>query len=497
MVTTQRFNIPTIHQLTPDEERYVGPGRDAMATLQKTFDTWIVVIRAWKTLRAKADRLGGRDTFARLMDQNGFRMNPRPPEDKVIDKSVVTKGLNILDRLAEVGPWHERLTPKQRREWASPSAIYKHCPIFQKPKPEGESEGESGDDTSPTPMQRLAKLRKDYLAQTKMLTTAERAEELATIIKALGGKAAKAPSPRAAIITGGDAEQPQQPKAKAKAKAKGKRGKSDPHAGFLPAIRAHFESLNEEQREQQINDAVGSKGTRNINKLVSGQHGRRKKAKVKGKRANASKDAKADDDAGAPLEWKDARIRGLEFFGVHNRVFEAPLSSNTSYLVNDNNSSGRRWAATYSEAAPAGQWPRRKNIEIIADVSLAKAKAACQAHYAAATKRTAAKRGKAKADDELVWTDEYHPNFNYLDRSTAPASPPACYELSRQTRFTGLLGGRQQAKEIIGVYYHPDGMATVTGRTNRVLLANVGVTKKDIKKAKAIAQAHHAAGQDR
>jgi hypothetical protein len=128
--TTTETNIPAKFRLTPDEEREVAPARDAMAALQKTFDQWVAILRGWKVLRDKADRMGGRDSFMRLMDQQGFRMNPKPVAEKVVDKSTVTKGLQILERLADVLPWHEQLAPKQRREWASPSTIFKHCPVF-------------------------------------------------------------------------------------------------------------------------------------------------------------------------------------------------------------------------------------------------------------------------------------------------------------------------------------------------------------------------------
>ena len=44
-------------------------------SLHKTFDLWVAIGRAIVTLREKADRIGGRQTFKRLMAQNGFKMD--------------------------------------------------------------------------------------------------------------------------------------------------------------------------------------------------------------------------------------------------------------------------------------------------------------------------------------------------------------------------------------------------------------------------------------
>lgn len=132
-------------------------------------------------MRDRADRIGGRDTFMRLMDQNGFRINPKPIEDKVYDKSVVTKGLKVLERLAEIGPWHEGLSPKNRRECASPSGVYKHCPAFAEPTTQ------TGTSTAPTSMQKHDKLRRDYLQSLKALLTAkEQVAELEQVARSFG-----------------------------------------------------------------------------------------------------------------------------------------------------------------------------------------------------------------------------------------------------------------------------------------------------------------------
>jgi hypothetical protein len=132
----QRFhNQPESGGLGMAEIAVIEAGRTAMQSLQKTLDLWLAVGAAIKVLRDKADRDGRKQVFKRLMRQNGFAME-KP--DKVIDKGLVSHLLDVLARKTEVVAWHETLSPKQRREWSAPNTIKKHCPIFAKPRPDGE-----------------------------------------------------------------------------------------------------------------------------------------------------------------------------------------------------------------------------------------------------------------------------------------------------------------------------------------------------------------------
>ncbi len=113
-----------------DEIQTIEAGRLAMTSLQKTLDLWLTVGEAIKVLRHKADLDGRKPVFKRLMRQNGFAMDE---PNKVIDPGLVTHLLDVLKHKADVIKWHESLTPKQKREWAAPNTIKKHCPIFAKP----------------------------------------------------------------------------------------------------------------------------------------------------------------------------------------------------------------------------------------------------------------------------------------------------------------------------------------------------------------------------
>ena len=114
-------NKPESEALTESERPTVAAGRDALRSLSKTFDLWVVVGRGIKVLRVKAKAIGGKKTFQRLLAQNKYNS---------IDTSVITKLLKILDRLPEVEAWRAKLTEKQQREWSAPTTVFKHCQVF-------------------------------------------------------------------------------------------------------------------------------------------------------------------------------------------------------------------------------------------------------------------------------------------------------------------------------------------------------------------------------
>jgi hypothetical protein len=123
-------NAPESAGLTPDERTYIEAGLAALALLRKTFESWVAVGRAIQTLRAKADRIGTRKAFARLLEQQRF-------DEFIRDKSTCTRLLRIMENLGEVSAWHAGLEPKQQMAWAHPSTVFLHCPIFKKPKADG------------------------------------------------------------------------------------------------------------------------------------------------------------------------------------------------------------------------------------------------------------------------------------------------------------------------------------------------------------------------
>ena len=53
----------------------------------------------------------------------------------ILDNSVISNLLKIMDRRREVEAWRATLSDKQQREWSVPSTIFLHCPIFGREKP--------------------------------------------------------------------------------------------------------------------------------------------------------------------------------------------------------------------------------------------------------------------------------------------------------------------------------------------------------------------------
>ena len=112
--------------LTANERELVEASYEALQSLRKTFEFWTVIGRGLMVLRAKADRMGGRKTFDRLREQAGLG-------EKHLSRSHVSKLLRVMDALPDVEAWRAPLTEKQKFDWASPSAILKHCPHFAVP----------------------------------------------------------------------------------------------------------------------------------------------------------------------------------------------------------------------------------------------------------------------------------------------------------------------------------------------------------------------------
>jgi hypothetical protein len=113
--------------LDPEERPSVDAAYEAVQTLKKTFEVWIVILRGLETLKAKADRMGGKKTFQRLREQHGLR-------NAVVTDAQVSNLFRISERLPEVEEWRrDELDDKRRYRWSAPNTIIKHCPIFQRP----------------------------------------------------------------------------------------------------------------------------------------------------------------------------------------------------------------------------------------------------------------------------------------------------------------------------------------------------------------------------
>jgi hypothetical protein len=119
-------NIPELADLSDGERSALDLGVDAISALKKTFDHWLVIAHGVAIIRKQADRRGGKKTFHRLLQRAGYGV--------LVDKSrsSLTRLLQIAAREDEVRRWRDGLTEAQRWAWASPSAIFKHAPMFAK-----------------------------------------------------------------------------------------------------------------------------------------------------------------------------------------------------------------------------------------------------------------------------------------------------------------------------------------------------------------------------
>jgi hypothetical protein len=99
------------------------------ASLAKTFDLWIVIARAVELAKHKANKIGRRNSFQRILEQQGLAAVLGNTESSQM--STATRLLAILTHVEEVTKWRETLTPHQRISWSAPSTVFKHCPVFR------------------------------------------------------------------------------------------------------------------------------------------------------------------------------------------------------------------------------------------------------------------------------------------------------------------------------------------------------------------------------
>lgn len=121
-------NAPESLNFSPHDNQIFEAGRAACASLAKTFELWITVARAVELARTKADKIGTRSAFERILNQQGLAASLGSNWDS--QKSTASKLLKILERLPEVEAWRAGLTAAQRINWSAPTTVYRHCPVF-------------------------------------------------------------------------------------------------------------------------------------------------------------------------------------------------------------------------------------------------------------------------------------------------------------------------------------------------------------------------------
>jgi hypothetical protein len=109
--------------LPPEEERLCLDARNAAHQIKRTFENWVTIGRAVVALRKRADIMGGRRAFQRLLEEQGLA--------PLVDRSRASRLIKIMANLPAVVEWQQGLKPKQQLAWASPDTICRQCPALQ------------------------------------------------------------------------------------------------------------------------------------------------------------------------------------------------------------------------------------------------------------------------------------------------------------------------------------------------------------------------------
>jgi hypothetical protein len=137
-------NAPESAHLSSDDLQVFEAARVAAGSLSKTFDLWVVIARAVELARVKADRIGTRPAFQRILEQQGLA--PALGNTWNSQKSTANKLLAILDHLPEVQQWRATLNRHQQISWSAPTTLYKHCPVFAVDRPAKDEDSLQDDD---------------------------------------------------------------------------------------------------------------------------------------------------------------------------------------------------------------------------------------------------------------------------------------------------------------------------------------------------------------
>ena len=90
----------------------------------------------------------------------------------VVPPATATRLLQIMEHLPEVSAWHASLNDQQQVAWASPSAVFKHCPVFANSKTAAQK-------TKPTPLEKARAAWDAFTECLKVFPKEQRAVEVA------------------------------------------------------------------------------------------------------------------------------------------------------------------------------------------------------------------------------------------------------------------------------------------------------------------------------
>jgi hypothetical protein len=121
-------NAPESVLLTREEHEVFETARVAIHTLGRSFDMWMDIARAVLLAHTKAAGLIAPFAFRHILDQQGILQVLGTTWNS--QKTTASKLMKILEKLPGVMEWRETLSHWERVNWAAPTTIYKHCPLF-------------------------------------------------------------------------------------------------------------------------------------------------------------------------------------------------------------------------------------------------------------------------------------------------------------------------------------------------------------------------------
>jgi hypothetical protein len=129
MSAADRHNARELEWMTPEDRAQGELALGALHALRKTFEHWMIIAKFVYRMRQLADEKGGRKTFVRLLEQNGF--GSREIEE-IGGKATLTRLVQIAEHEMEVREWHYALRRDEQLKWAAPTTIFKHSSVFHK-----------------------------------------------------------------------------------------------------------------------------------------------------------------------------------------------------------------------------------------------------------------------------------------------------------------------------------------------------------------------------
>jgi len=111
--------------------------RAAGQALKKSIDSWFVIGRAVVRAREIADAYTGKSGSGRIFRSIIEEQNL----GDIVSKATASHLLQIMKRHDEVAKWHDALPGNLKWQYAAPTTVLKHCPVFKKqPKPKPEKD---------------------------------------------------------------------------------------------------------------------------------------------------------------------------------------------------------------------------------------------------------------------------------------------------------------------------------------------------------------------